>query len=194
MMEPANTGFIMLRNAIVIGLFIGTSASVPLIYQAYPEVVQALTAPTAEPAVATSPEPARTVSAAPSTQMPTGRKFAIEVDRSGHYFGDFRLNGRKVEALIDTGASAVAINLSTARKLGMSIQPSDMTSSVTTANGKARAMFTTLERIEIGRISVDNVQALVLEDQALSTTLIGMTFLNRLKSFKVDRGTLVMAQ
>jgi aspartyl protease family protein len=38
------------------------------------------------------------------------------------------------------------------------------------------------------------VPALVLEDQALGTTLIGMTFLNRLKSFKVDRGTLVMSQ
>ena len=116
------------------------------------------------------------------------------MDKSGHYFGTFKLTGRKAEALIDTGASAVAINLSTARKLGLNIRPSDMKQVVNTANGKARATIAMLDRVEVGRITIDQVQAIVLEDQALSTTLIGMTFLNRLKAFKVDAGTLTLVQ
>lgn len=189
----------MLRNAIFIGLFIGTSASVPLIYQAYPEIAGALTepaseTPAAEQRAAASLVPAAAPAPAPVQQAPTGRKFTIGVDKSGHYFGDFKLNGRKIQALIDTGASAVAINLSMARKLGMNIQVSDMKSTVNTANGKARATLARTDRVEIGRISVDDVQALVLEDQALGTALIGMTFLNRLKAFKVDNGTLVLVQ
>ena len=47
-----------------------------------------------------------------------------------------------------------------------------------------------LNRIEIGGISVRDVQALVLPDKALSGTLIGMTFLSRLSSFRVEDGAL----
>lgn len=182
----------MLRNAIVAGLVIGTSASVPLIYQAYPEAIAALTQ--TKTSEMDPPARAMAVSAPAPSQSTSGRKFMIDVDSSGHFFGSFKLNGRKVEALIDTGASAVAINLSTARKLGMNIQTSDMKNTVNTANGKARATLAMIGRVEVGRILVENVQAVVLEDEALSTTLIGMTFLNRLKAFKVDDGTLTLVQ
>ena len=37
-----------------------------------------------------------------------------------------------------------------------------------------------IDRLQIGRISVDNMQAVVLDDKALHTNLIGMSFLNRL--------------
>ena len=54
-------------------------------------------------------------------------------------------------------------------------------------NGGLQAV---LNRIEIGGISVRDVQALVLPDKALSGTLIGMTFLSRLSSFRVEDGAL----
>jgi aspartyl protease family protein len=177
----------MLRNAIIMGLFlVGASVSVPLLYRAYP---QGAGAP-----VAGSPASLQPATAVAPARTPSGRRFRIDVDASGHYVGDFKLNGRKVAALIDTGASAVAINLSTARRLGMNVRPADLTNSVNTANGKARATLAMIDRIEIGRISIENVQAVVLEDQALGTTLIGMTFLNRLKAFQVDAGTLTLVQ
>ena len=54
------------------------------------------------------------------------------------------------------------------------------------------AVFATLgiER----RVTVENVEAVVLEDSSLRSTLIGMTFLGRLKSYKVENGRLVLTQ
>jgi len=175
----------MLRNAIIMGLLlVGASVSVPLLYQAYP--------PGGGAPAAVSPAVLQPASA--PAQSPSGRRFRIDIDKSGHYLGEFKLNGRKVAALIDTGASAVAVNLSTARKLGLDVRSADLTSSVNTANGKARATVAMIDRIEIGRIAIENVQAVVLEDKALGGTLIGMTFLNRLKAFQVDDGTLTLVQ
>ncbi|PSJ55696.1 retropepsin-like aspartic protease family protein [Kumtagia ephedrae] len=187
----------MLRRTLIFAaLCVGTSASVPLFLQGGSESIQTLLpsnaeAPMAESAVARiETRPAAVATAA----SPGGRKVEIAADARGHYLADFRINGRKVEALIDTGATAVAMNLTTARRLGVALRPSDLTGAVNTANGKARAAAAMLERVEIGRISVENVQAVVLEDRALDTVLIGMTFLNRLKTFRVDQGRLTLAQ
>jgi aspartyl protease family protein len=186
----------MLRNAILIGICIGSSVSVPLIYRNNPALFQALLESSEREAVTVAELPPvankpMTVSASPAS---SGRKVEIAADDRGHYVGDFKINGRKVEAMIDTGATAVAFNLSTARRLGIPVKSSDMKNAVSTANGQARATLVMVDRLEIGRITVENVQALVLEDQALSDTLIGMTFLNRLKKFQVDQGTLLLVQ
>ena len=96
--------------------------------------------------------------------------------------------------LIDTGATMVAINMSTARQIGIKLGNADFRGSAETANGRTRAAFVTINRLEIGRISVDNVEAAVLDDKALSGTLIGMTFLNRLRRYQVENGALLLEQ
>ena len=49
-----------------------------------------------------------------------------------------------------------------------------------------------IDSLQIGRIYVENVQALVLDDKALDGTLIGMSFLKRLDKFEVADGALVL--
>lgn len=55
-----------------------------------------------------------------ASAMLTGRKVQLDADGRGHFIGDFQLNGRTVTALIDTGATVVALNRSTARRIGIS--------------------------------------------------------------------------
>ena len=122
-----------------------------------------------------------------STARYTGnRGVTLEADGTGHFSGLFTVNGRKEKGLIDTGASMVAINLSTAERLGIPRKNLDFRYAVDTANGKARAAYVRLDSVSIGSISVPNVGAMVLEDKALSGTLIGMTFLKGLSSYQVD--------
>jgi len=52
----------------------------------------------------------------------------------------------------------------------------------------------TIDRLQIGSISVDDVQAIVLDDRALSTNLICMSFLNRLGKYQAENGTLLLVQ
>ena len=92
--------------------------------------------------------------------------------RGGHYEGTFRINGRTIKGMIDTGSSVIAINRSTARKLGVSVAESDFKYRVATANGTIPAARVVLRRVEIQSIRVNNVEALVVGDKSLSLTLI----------------------
>lgn len=190
----------MLRKFVIFSIFAGVSASVPILYEKNPQAVRSLlnggtsgepvASPDAAPAVAmVRPEPS-----APRTEVLTGRRVRLDSDARGHFNADFRLNGRGEDAMVDTGASVIAINQSTARRIGLRLSASDFTGAVTTANGRAKAAHVMIERVEIGRIAVRNVQAVVLEDKALSGTLIGMSFLSKLKRFQVEDGMLVMEQ
>lgn len=121
----------------------------------------------------------------------TGNRSAvIDSDAGGHFTGLFTINGRKEKGLVDTGASMVAINVSTAQRLGIDRASLDFRYAVDTANGKTRAAYIRLDRIEIGPVRIENVGAMVLDDKALSGTLIGMSFLKALGSYKVEDGRL----
>jgi aspartyl protease family protein len=63
---------------------------------------------------------------------------------------------------------------------------------VQTANGKARAHRVKLDSVRLGSISLGNVDALVMEEGALNTNLLGMSFLRRLSRYEVRDGSLVL--
>jgi aspartyl protease family protein len=118
----------------------------------------------------------------------------IDADRQGHFVSQFRMNGKPVQALVDTGASIVAISKSTARRLGISVSPSDFIYPVQTANGTTKVARAVIKSIEFGSIRVRDVEAAVIDDKSLGGTLLGMSFLNQLKSFKVEDGELILKQ
>jgi aspartyl protease family protein len=114
----------------------------------------------------------------------------IRSDRSGHYVSDVDFNGRRFRAIVDTGATLIAIRYEDARALGL-ITPSDRFDiRVNTANGEARAKRVQLRSVRIGAIQIDNVEAMVLDEGMLGQNLLGMSFLRRLSRFEVKRGVL----
>ena len=140
-----------------------------------------------------APSPTQNIAAKPTAHYATGvRAAVVPMTRDGHFSADFRINGRNVRGLIDTGATYVAINTSTARNLGLGLANSDFRHQVRTANGTTSAALVMLDRMEIGAISVDNIEAFVLDDKALSSTLIGMSFMSKLQSYRVKDNRLEM--
>lgn len=120
--------------------------------------------------------------------------YSISANQTGHYMDRFRINGRTVEGLVDTGATFIAMNESTARQLGFTGNGLDFRYAVNTANGPAQAAHVVLDRVEIGSLRAQSVEAFVLKDEALDGTLIGMSFLRKLKSFSVEDGKMVLRQ
>jgi aspartyl protease family protein len=112
----------------------------------------------------------------------------LKEDKLGHFRSAFRINGKTIDGMIDTGASTIAINEATARRLGFGVNSLDFKYPMSTANGKTMAAYVKLDRVEIGAIRVQGVDAFVLKDNALSGALIGMSFLKQLSSFKVADG------
>ncbi|MVA36930.1 TIGR02281 family clan AA aspartic protease [Agrobacterium vitis] len=179
----------LIRVLVFAGLAVVIATQVPAYLEGRVDVAplpgsqsQAITPQTAGPTVT-------------STQPVTGAGRAIlKADGRGHFSGSFLINGKTVDGLIDTGATAVAINETTARRLGFGGNDLVFKYKVSTANGEALAAAVMLDRVEIGGVRVTQVQALVLKDKALSGTLIGMTFLKQLGSYKVEDGQLKLSQ
>jgi aspartyl protease family protein len=110
----------------------------------------------------------------------------------GQYFVTASINGRDVHVVVDTGASAVALSYEDADRIGL--KPRNLTYDVpvTTANGVGMAARVTLREVEIDTVRVDNVQGLVLQEGAINITLLGMSFLGKLRSFQVENGRLML--
>jgi len=124
----------------------------------------------------------------------SGRSYVIESDQYGHFNTVARMNGMRIPVLVDTGATSVAINKSTARRLGISLRSDDFKHKARTANGIALFARAKIRNIRIGGIVIDEVDASVLDDKSLSTTLLGMSFLKRLTKFEMSGGRFKMIQ
>lgn len=188
----------MLRKLIILIVCAVASASVPVLYERNPELFHGLLKPADEPGEAPTKVAKAEIRTSqplePPTEVLLGRKVKIPADQFGHFNADFRLNGRSVDAMVDTGATLVAMNASTARRIGIKIMPADFKYKVKTANGETRAAGATIDRLQIGRISVENVEAVVLDDHALDGTLIGVSFLKRLAKYQVENDALLLVQ
>lgn len=179
----------MLRTITMAGLVAAAFAAVPMLFGEQPSVPDGAAAQDHMPSVMTrEAEPARQVAAL------SGRKARIPADDTGHFRTDFKLNGRTVPAMIDTGASVVALNRSTARRIGLSVSEADFTGFAETANGRVRVAPATIGKMAVGRIELRDVPALILDDRALSGTLVGMSFLSRLRRYSVEGGALALEQ
>lgn len=125
---------------------------------------------------------------------PVSRGRTVEIARGGG--GGFsvaaHVNGARVAMVLDTGASAVVLTQEAAKAAGLPLEVLNYSVSVDTANGRARAAPVTLDRLSIGDISERSVPALVAQAGQLRTSLLGMTFLNRLESWEVRGDKLMM--
>jgi len=118
----------------------------------------------------------------------------IEVARSsgGDFFISGQINGARVHLVLDTGASSVVLTQDDAKAAGLPLSMLNYTVSIETANGRASAAPVTLDRIAIGGLEERSVEALVVQPGQLRTSLLGMSFLNRLQGWQVDGDRLVL--
>ena len=152
---------------------------------------QMLVSNTAPQAVAVRSGTAANEPRAPQT---SGRSLKLEADRQGHFKAEARVEGRTVDFMIDTGASLVVVRESDAARIGIRPVRADYTAVVSTANGKVKAAPARLDRVELGGITVYDVAALVMPDDALGMNLLGTSFLSRLKRYEYANGRLVLEQ
>jgi aspartyl protease family protein len=126
--------------------------------------------------------------------LPRGRTVEIAAGAHGHYFARAEINGRRIDVLVDSGASIVALTWDDAERAGLYVREQDFTQRVSTANGVARVAPVMLDRVSVGDITVRNVPAAVSERGTLGTTLLGMSFLSRLQRVDMRSGVLVLQE
>ncbi len=126
-------------------------------------------------------------------QVGAGGEVIVNRRLSGEFAVAARVNGARVTFLFDTGASVVVLAAADARRAGIDTTGLSFDVPVTTANGSALAAETRLDTIAVGPIVMHNLRALVARPGALEESLLGMSFLERLKSYTVERGRLILS-
>jgi len=138
----------------------------------------------------TAPRKASVETEAPAS----GHTLSIPRDARGHFQTDGRIDGQRIDFMVDTGASVIALNEKSAARFGLRPARGDYNATVSTANGTIKAARTRLAMVEIGGLVVRDVDAMVLPDEALSVNLLGLSFLSKLKRFEYANGKMVLEQ
>lgn len=110
--------------------------------------------------------------------------------RHGHYWSQGRINGRSTQFMVDTGASSVAMSSVEARRLGIDYK-SGSRGWVSTAGGNKQAYRVTLASVSLGMITLNGVEASIIEGNSPREVLLGNSFLRRV-DMKVEQGVLVL--
>jgi aspartyl protease family protein len=102
-------------------------------------------------------------------------------DATGAYSTVGTINGFTVHFLVDTGATAVAMDTTQAKRLGVNYRIEGKQIYVNTANGVTKGYEVMLERVQVGDITLNQVRGFVIEGSGPGRVLLGMSFLNRVK-------------
>ena len=106
------------------------------------------------------------------------REVVLQRNRFGHYNVTGHINGHRVEFLLDTGATQIAIPSSVAKKLGLRQL---YETQVQTANGLARAYGTKLDSASVGDIRLERLPAMITTGMQGDVVLLGMGFLKHIE-------------
>jgi aspartyl protease family protein len=113
------------------------------------------------------------------TSDPIRESTVLTADVKGHFYVDGQLNGRSVRFVVDTGATLVSIPASEARRLSIDYQ-NGQKALMRTANGNTTGYLVKLDTVSVGGVTIYGVDAVVMEGNGLPSTLLGMSFLNRM--------------
>jgi len=141
--------------------------------------------------------PDRTLSAVETTgsiRSNRTRTAELHADSRGHFEANALINGHGIGVMIDTGATSVALRYEDAARLGLHAEPEEFVIPIATANGGTKAARAILQEIRIGNIRVRNVEALIVPAKALSTNLMGMSFLKRLTRVQIAGSKLLLEE
>lgn len=110
----------------------------------------------------------------------SGDTATLIADSSGHFITMGVVNGTTLRFLVDTGATAVVLSSADARRAGVNYLAGTR-SFTQTANGVIPVYNVKLDTLRVGDITVNNVDATVIEGERLPIALLGMSFLNRME-------------
>jgi aspartyl protease family protein len=117
-----------------------------------------------------------------SSSFAGGEKPVVKLtaDGNGHFSTLGSINGYTTRFLVDTGATTVALSTSEAKRMGIDYQNGERGAS-STANGVVPVYKVMLHNVKVGDISLNMVEATVIEGAGLPVVLLGMTFLTRVE-------------
>jgi aspartyl protease family protein len=124
-------------------------------------------------------------------QTVEGDETQIRLGRDGHYWLRAEINGHPANFLVDTGATLTAISTDTAAAAGLSPRDAGLPIRMQTANGAVAAQLTTIDELRFGNIAARGLDAVIAPGLG-RTNVIGMNFLSRLASVRMEGDRMIL--
>lgn len=124
-------------------------------------------------------------------QEVTGSETRVPLARDGHFWIRATVNGVPHRFLVDTGATITAISPDIADAAQAEPQPMRQPILLRTANGTVPAQLVTITELRLGNVVARDLDAVVAPGME-GTSVLGMNFLSRLASWRVEGQTMIL--
>ena len=124
-------------------------------------------------------------------QQVSGNELRVKMAADGHFWVNASINGVKRRMLIDSGATVTAISDGTATSAGVTSGTNLAPVMLRTANGVAPARTGSIDELKVGNIVARNLKVVTAPGLG-NLDVLGMNFLSKLQSWRVEDGTLVL--
>ena len=130
----------------------------------------------------------------PSTaRLVDDRTIALRRADDGHFYARVRVNGAEIRFMVDTGATNLVLSQQDARRIGLAMDSLNYILPSSTANGTVYGAGVVLDRVELGGF-VDTDVGAVVNGGRMNISLLGMTYLDRFRSFSVEGDRLLLSR
>ena len=136
--------------------------------------------------------PERAAGRTTPAQGAAGAPVSIQADRFGQFSANVEIDGRRLKMLVDTGATFLSLSHDDAASMGLRPLPHEFTMPLITASGELKAARTRLREVRVNGVVAYDVPAIVMPKGAGATSLLGMSFLSKLRGFEVASGQLLL--
>jgi aspartyl protease family protein len=124
-------------------------------------------------------------------QQVVGGEVRIRMSPDGHFWARVRIGDTDRRMLVDSGATVTALSTDTAREAGLKVRDELFPVLIRTANGKITARTSTVPELNLGAIVARDL-AVIVSPAFGGIDVLGMNFLSRLKSWRVEGRTLIL--
>ncbi len=125
------------------------------------------------------------------TVQVVGASLRIARNEDGHYWVKASVNGTPARFMIDSGATTTTLSLQTAKSAKVELA-NGFPVMVETANGTVELQRARVDIVQIGTLVYREMPILIGSDTMGDVNLLGMDFLSSLRSWKVERATLIL--
>lgn len=124
-------------------------------------------------------------------QSVEGVETHVPMAPDGHFWIEALVNGAPRRFLVDTGATLTAVSDELAAQSGIEPSPGRMPVQLRTANGAMSARLATVDTLAFGNVVARDLDAVIVPG-GMGMNVLGMNFLSRLKSWRVEDGDLIL--
>ena len=123
-------------------------------------------------------------------QSVVGDETRVPMAEDGHFYARATINGVERRMLIDSGATTTALSDATAAAASIKVDTS-LPEMIDTANGMVKAYPARVGTLQVGGITAHDLGVVVAREFG-ETDVLGMNFLSKLKTWRVEGRTLVL--